>query len=141
MPQDNASEPETPGKLIQDSQAGAIISVDLGSVRPNLGDMRSLWIEPALSPLLGSGQLTELEPGFAQPQEVRQMNGAILEERVQVLALRHRQLKDEVSLLERRAYLTPVEQRRIAELKKQKLLVKDELYQARRDSEPPRALS
>lgn len=69
------------------------------------------------------------------------MNGAILEERVQVLELRHRKLKDEVSLLERRAYLTPVEQRHIAELKKQKLLVKDELYQARRDSERPPALS
>ncbi|MGC4066286.1 MAG: YdcH family protein [Polyangiaceae bacterium] len=65
------------------------------------------------------------------------MNGPILEERVNELEAQHRKLHHEVSLLERRVYLTPYEQRQMAELKKQKLLVKDELYQARRDSEPP----
>lgn len=75
------------------------------------------------------------------PQEVLDMNGPILEERVQVLELRHRRLHDEVMFLERRAYLTPAEQHKVAELKKQKLVVKDELYQARRDSQPPPALS
>jgi uncharacterized protein YdcH (DUF465 family) len=48
------------------------------------------------------------------------------------LEARHRQLHAEVHELERRAFLTPEEQRLIAELKKQKLLAKDELYAARR---------
>jgi len=103
--------------------------------------MRSQCVEPDRSPKVGMRRGVHLDTGFAQPQEVRQMNGAILEERLSLLELRHRQLKDEVSLLERRAYLTPAEQRRVAELKKKKLLVKDELYQARRDSQPPPSLS
>ncbi|HMA91221.1 MAG TPA: YdcH family protein [Polyangiaceae bacterium] len=65
------------------------------------------------------------------------MNGPIAEERVQELAERHRRLHEEVSLLERRVYLTPEEQRHVAELKKQKLIAKDELYEARRHSQPP----
>jgi uncharacterized protein YdcH (DUF465 family) len=44
-------------------------------------------------------------------------------------------------MLERRVYLTPEEQRRICQLKKEKLIVKDELYQVRRASEPPPPLS
>jgi uncharacterized protein YdcH (DUF465 family) len=60
---------------------------------------------------------------------------------MQELELRHRRLHDEVSTLERRAYLTPEEQRRMSELKKEKLIIKDELYQARRESQPPPTLS
>ena len=65
------------------------------------------------------------------------MNGLIAEERVQELEERHRRLHEEVSLLERRVYLTPDEQRQMANLKKQKLIAKDELYEARRNSQPP----
>jgi uncharacterized protein YdcH (DUF465 family) len=65
------------------------------------------------------------------------MNGPIGEERVQELEDRHRRLHEEVSLLERRAYLTPEEQRQMVQLKKQKLIAKDELYEARRASQPP----
>jgi uncharacterized protein YdcH (DUF465 family) len=67
------------------------------------------------------------------------MNGPIVEERVQELEDRHRRLHEEVSLLERRHYLTPEEQRQVAKLKKQKLVAKDELYEARRSSRPPPA--
>ncbi len=45
---------------------------------------------------------------------------------------RHKTLAQEVRVLERRAYLTPEEQRQMAELKKQKLMAKDELYALRR---------
>ena len=45
---------------------------------------------------------------------------------------RHRSLSEEVRVLERRAYLTPDEQRHMTELKKQKLLAKDELFSLRR---------
>lgn len=65
------------------------------------------------------------------------MNGPIAEERVQELEDRHRRLHQEVSFLERRAYLTPEEQRQVAKLKKEKLVAKDELYEARRNSQPP----
>lgn len=57
---------------------------------------------------------------------------AMADDRLTELETRHRQLHDEVNQLERRAFLTPEEQRRIADLKKQKLLAKDELYAARR---------
>ncbi len=68
------------------------------------------------------------------------MNGASELDLMNELEARHRRLHDEVMLLERRGYLTPEEQRRIAELKKAKLLAKDELYAARRRaSEPPPA--
>jgi uncharacterized protein YdcH (DUF465 family) len=46
---------------------------------------------------------------------------------------RHKSLAEEVRMLERRAYLTPEEQRHITELKKQKLLAKDELFALRRE--------
>jgi uncharacterized protein YdcH (DUF465 family) len=65
------------------------------------------------------------------------MNGPIAEERVQELEDRHRRLHEEVNYLERRVYLTPEEQRQMAKLKKQKLVAKDELYEARRSSRPP----
>ena len=55
-----------------------------------------------------------------------------MNDRLTELEARHRQLHDEVTQLERRAFLTPEEQRQIAELKKLKLIAKDELYAARR---------
>lgn len=54
------------------------------------------------------------------------------DDRLTELETRHRQLHEEVTQLERRAFLTPDEQRQIAELKKLKLIAKDELYAARR---------
>lgn len=44
----------------------------------------------------------------------------------------HRALANEVSQLERRAFLTPDEQRRISDLKKQKLAAKDRVFELRR---------
>ncbi|NLE85761.1 MAG: DUF465 domain-containing protein [Myxococcales bacterium] len=44
----------------------------------------------------------------------------------------HQELATEVSNLERRAFLTPEEQRRITHLKKQKLAAKDRLFELRR---------
>lgn len=44
----------------------------------------------------------------------------------------HRALALEVSELERRAILTPTEQRRISDLKKQKLAAKDRVFELRR---------
>jgi uncharacterized protein YdcH (DUF465 family) len=46
---------------------------------------------------------------------------------------RHKSLAEEVRMLERRAFLTPDEQRQITELKKQKLAAKDELFALRRE--------
>ena len=57
------------------------------------------------------------------------------DDRLTELETRHRQLHAEVHELERRTFLTPDEQRLIAELKKQKLVAKDELYAARRTVE------
>ncbi len=65
-------------------------------------------------------------------QEVCPMIVAMTDDRLTELEARHRQLHDEVTQLERRAFLTPDEQRQIAELKKLKLIAKDELYAARR---------
>jgi len=48
-------------------------------------------------------------------------------ERIHELELKHRDLDVAVMRLGRRAYLTPGEQRQIAELKKQKLMTKDQL--------------
>ena len=53
-------------------------------------------------------------------------------ERIRELELQHRNLDDAVNRLGRRAYLTPGEQREFAELKKQKLLTKDQLTALRR---------
>jgi uncharacterized protein YdcH (DUF465 family) len=73
--------------------------------------------------------------GAAMEQEVCPMILATADDRLTELEARHRQLHDEVYQLERRAFLTPEEQRLIAELKKQKLLAKDQLYAARRAAE------
>jgi uncharacterized protein YdcH (DUF465 family) len=60
------------------------------------------------------------------------MNEAMPKERLNELERRHRSLSQEVERLERRAYLTPTEQREVSDLKKQKLLTKDELYAMKR---------
>jgi uncharacterized protein YdcH (DUF465 family) len=53
-------------------------------------------------------------------------------ERIRQLELKHKSLDDAVTRLGRRAYLTPGEQREFTELKKQKLLAKDQLEVLRR---------
>ena len=59
------------------------------------------------------------------------MDNGVLE-RIHELELKHRDLDVAVMRLGRRAYLTPGEQREFAELKKQKLLMKDQLTLLRR---------
>ena len=51
---------------------------------------------------------------------------------VSELERRHRELDVEVSRLERRAYLTPAEQRLMTDMKKEKLWAKDQLASLRR---------
>jgi uncharacterized protein YdcH (DUF465 family) len=65
-------------------------------------------------------------------EEERPMIVAMADDRLTELETRHRQLHNEVHELERRVFLTPDEQRLVVELKKQKLVAKDELYAARR---------
>jgi uncharacterized protein YdcH (DUF465 family) len=48
------------------------------------------------------------------------------------LERRHRELDVQVSRLERRAYLTPTEQRLMTDMKKEKLWAKDQLASLRR---------
>jgi uncharacterized protein YdcH (DUF465 family) len=52
------------------------------------------------------------------------------------LEARHRDLDVAVSRLDRRAYLTPMEQRAVVDLKKEKLWTKDRIMVLRK-SEPP----
>lgn len=54
-------------------------------------------------------------------------------DRLHVLQQQHAHLKEQVRQLERRAYLTPPEQRHIADLKKQKLAAKDQIQAIKRD--------
>ena len=49
------------------------------------------------------------------------------------LERKHKTLDKELHMLERRAHLTPTEQRQATELKKQKLATKDRIYAIRRD--------
>jgi uncharacterized protein YdcH (DUF465 family) len=56
------------------------------------------------------------------------------EARLDKLQRLHRSLDDEVRRLERRAFLTPDEQRQMSELKKQKLAAKDEIFAIKRDA-------
>jgi uncharacterized protein YdcH (DUF465 family) len=56
------------------------------------------------------------------------------EVRLDKLQRLHRSLDDEVRKLERRAFLTPDEQRHMSELKKQKLAAKDEIFAIKRES-------
>jgi uncharacterized protein YdcH (DUF465 family) len=52
--------------------------------------------------------------------------------RIRELEMLHRNLDVAVARLGRRAYLTPLEQREMVELKKQKLMAKDQLAALRR---------
>ena len=56
------------------------------------------------------------------------------EARLDKLQQLHRSLDDEVRKLERRAFLTPDEQRQMSDLKKQKLAAKDEIFAIKRDT-------
>ena len=58
----------------------------------------------------------------------------VAEARLDKLQQLHRSLDDEVRKLERRAFLTPNEQRQMSELKKQKLAAKDEIFAIKRDA-------
>jgi hypothetical protein len=71
--------------------------------------------------------------GFAMrhPEVTANMNDTVTD-RIRELELRHKNLEVAVSRLGRRAYLTPGEQREIADLKKQKLRAKDQLFALRR---------
>lgn len=60
-----------------------------------------------------------------------------VDEYLNVLEARHRHLDDVVARMARRSYLTPTEQREVADLKKEKLLTRDRIVTLRR-SEPPR---
>jgi hypothetical protein len=51
---------------------------------------------------------------------------------VNELERRHRELDSEVARLERRAYLTPTEQRLMTDMKKEKLWAKDQIASLRR---------
>ena len=63
------------------------------------------------------------------------MNQMIVTEYLNNLEARHRNLDDTVARFERRAYLTPTEQRTVTELKKEKLLTKDRIVRLK--STPP----
>ena len=65
------------------------------------------------------------------------MNQAIVTEYLTNLEARHRNLDDTVTRFERRAYLTPTEQRTVTELKKEKLLTKDRIVRLK-STPPPR---
>ena len=60
------------------------------------------------------------------------MKDALTGDRLSALEAKHRALHDAVSRLERRTFLTPEEQRQITDLKKRKLLAKDQLFALRR---------
>jgi uncharacterized protein YdcH (DUF465 family) len=54
-------------------------------------------------------------------------------DRLSRLVQKHRELDDQVTQLERRAYLTPDERRMVTELKKLKLHAKDEIFALRQE--------
>jgi hypothetical protein len=60
------------------------------------------------------------------------MKEALTDDRLSALEARHRALHEAVSRLERRTFLTPEEQREITDLKKRKLVAKDQLFALRR---------
>lgn len=62
-----------------------------------------------------------------------------IEKEINHLEKKHAALKEQVSNLDSRTFLTSDEQTQRAELKKQKLRTKDKLERVRRDSEPPPA--
>jgi uncharacterized protein YdcH (DUF465 family) len=73
--------------------------------------------------------------GLVQTGEQAYMTQAATEQ-LNVLEQRHRDLDRRVQYLERRAILTPGEQRQVQDLKKQKLLAKDELHAMRQSVRP-----
>ena len=60
------------------------------------------------------------------------MKYELAENRVHELEQKHRNLDQQVSRLERRLYLTPLEQRHVTDLKKEKLRTKDLLFSLKR---------
>jgi uncharacterized protein YdcH (DUF465 family) len=60
------------------------------------------------------------------------MNHVMATRRLNELVTRHRALHEQVDRLERHLYLTPVEQQRVAELKKMRLAAKDEIASIKR---------
>jgi uncharacterized protein YdcH (DUF465 family) len=60
------------------------------------------------------------------------MKEATATNRLRTLEERHKTLSEQVHRLGRRAYLTPGEQQQMADLKKLKLLAKDELAELKR---------
>lgn len=61
------------------------------------------------------------------------MSEPVAQNRLLELERQHATLKEQVRLLERRAYLTPPEQRTMADLKKQKLAAKDQIQALKRE--------
>jgi hypothetical protein len=90
------------------------------------------------TPITGKKPRGRTVAGANGKQEVRAMNESILEAYLVNLESRHRDLDDTVSRLERRAYLTPTEQRTISELKKEKLLTKDRIVKLKSTPPPSR---
>ena len=60
------------------------------------------------------------------------MDHAMATRRLNELVTRHRVLHEQVDRLERHLYLTPVEQQRVAELKKMRLAAKDQIASIKR---------
>ena len=61
------------------------------------------------------------------------MDHAMATRRLNELMTRHRALHEQVDRLERHLYLTPVEQQRVAELKKMRLAAKDQIATIKRN--------
>ena len=60
------------------------------------------------------------------------MDHVMATRRLHELVTRHRSLHEQVDQLEKHLYLTPVEQQRVAELKKMRLAAKDQIAQIKR---------
>lgn len=63
---------------------------------------------------------------------MKQVVGTTSRDRLSQMEARHRELETRLSELGRRAYLSPRERVEIAEIKKRKLLAKDEIVSLRR---------
>ena len=61
------------------------------------------------------------------------MNHVMATRRLNELVTQHRSLHEQVDQLERHLYLTPVEQQRVAELKKMRLAAKDQIANIKRN--------
>jgi uncharacterized protein YdcH (DUF465 family) len=69
-----------------------------------------------------------------QAESLRGSNNESYRHRLNTVEAQHRELDARIRELDRRSYLTPSEQREVAELKKQKLRAKDEMFALRRGS-------